>query len=179
MKASFCTRCATPLVTALTGGKHRKNCPACGHVHYRNPTVGAAVVLVEEDRLLLIRRIGSYEGMWCIPCGHVEWDEDVRESARREMFEETGLWVQIGPVFDVHSNFHDREAQTVGVWFLGRREEGSLRAGSDAGEVRFFPLKDLPPNMAFPTDLLVCSKLIRCLSQGSLDHWWSLCGPRP
>jgi ADP-ribose pyrophosphatase YjhB (NUDIX family) len=43
-----------------------------------------AVVLVENDQILLVRRLGSYQGMWCIPCGHVEYDEEIRSAARRE-----------------------------------------------------------------------------------------------
>src|SRR3712207_8744655 len=51
-------------------------CPACGTVVYRNPAVGVAVIIRRGDQILLGRRIGSYAGAWCIPCGYVERSEE-------------------------------------------------------------------------------------------------------
>lgn len=166
----FCPSCGTRLTRWGEDGDARPYCGSCNRIYYENPTVGAAVLVVEEGKLLLVRRSGSYRGMWCIPCGHVERGEDIRTAAMRELKEETGLEADLGPVFDVHSNFHDPENLTVGVWFWGTRRGGALKAGSDACEARFFPVDDLPDEMAFPTDRLVCDRLRVRLRNGGLGN---------
>jgi len=171
MEFIFCLFCGDQLEKRMDQATKRLYCDRCKRFHYRNPTVGAAVVLVENKKLLLVKRSGSYEGMWCIPCGHVEWNEDIRMCAQREMMEETGLIVTIGPVLNVHSNFHDMEKQTVGVWFWGRCTGGELQAGSDASEVGYFPINALPESMAFPTDILVCEQVRSCIKNGTIPDF--------
>jgi len=127
----------------------------------RYPGVGVAVIVRDDaGRVLMGRRAqGKYAGLWCIPCGRLEWDEDVRDAAKREFREETGLEVELAGVAAVHSNFHDRERQTVGVWFDGRVIGGHLHpADGELSELGYFDPAD-PPPLAFPTDALVLGEL--------------------
>ncbi|MFN0090585.1 MAG: NUDIX domain-containing protein [Acidimicrobiales bacterium] len=158
-----CPRCGDKLSPAHKGERLRPVCGGCGRTHFHNPAVGVAVILLDEaQRLLLARRFGTYaEGAWCIPCGYVEWEEDVRLAAVRELKEETGLEVRLGEVFTVHSNFHNPVQHTVGIWFRGEIVGGALSAGSDVDHVGWYDLDELPGELAFPTDVLVVDALRR------------------
>jgi ADP-ribose pyrophosphatase YjhB (NUDIX family) len=151
---TYCPKCRTELEDRELGGSVRKACPNCDYVHWRNPGVGAAVVIFDEEgRLLLVKRAegATRAGLWSIPAGFVDYGEEIRKAAARELLEETGLEAEIGEAVHVESNFHDPEKLTVGIWFAGTVTGGSLRAGDDAEEAGFFHLDDLPP-LAFETD---------------------------
>ena len=156
---TFCPRCGSRLERRHVDGRERAACPTCAYVHFRNPAVGAAAVVVDAGRMLLVRRSPrvSRSGLWSIPAGFVEYGEDVREAAARELREETGLEATIGDVLQVASNFHDPEKLTVGIWFEAVVTGGDLAAGDDADDVGYF--SEIPP-LAFETDRPLLERLI-------------------
>jgi ADP-ribose pyrophosphatase YjhB (NUDIX family) len=132
-------------------------------VFFANPGVGAAAVVRDaRGRVLLVERAAGQfgAGRWCFPCGFVEWGEDVREAARREAREETGLDVVIGEPLAVASNFHEPAKPTVGVWFAATLVDPAAEpvAGDDAAAVGWFE-PAAPPPLAFPTDAALLARL--------------------
>lgn len=158
----FCPKCGGNLLYKLVDDRERLVCKDCGYILYENPIVGAAAIVMDKGKLLLGRRAenATYPGLWCIPCGYVEYDEDICDAVVRECLEETGLVVEPQGVFTVLSNFHNPETHTVGVWFNTRVTGGRLRPGDDIDQVGFFELDDVPP-LAFATD----KEVIRLLKE--------------
>ncbi len=67
----------------------------------QRPLVGVGVLVIQEGKILLGKRLGSHGfGEWSFPGGHLELGETVEACAMRELAEETGLKassVHLGP----------------------------------------------------------------------------------
>jgi 8-oxo-dGTP diphosphatase len=107
--------------------------------------VGA--IVVDSGRILLIRRgHPPGEGLWSVPGGRVEPGESDVEAVAREVLEETGLSVVPGRL----AGTVDRPGPGGVVYeirdYLAALPDGSggtLRAGSDAADARWFTPDEL------------------------------------
>jgi ADP-ribose pyrophosphatase YjhB (NUDIX family) len=104
------------------------------------PYVGIGGIIVHEGRVVLVkRRFEPLAGQWSIPGGAVETGETLESCLIREMAEETGFVVEVGPVVEVLDRItHDDDGRVlyhfVLIDYLCWPVGGELRAGSDVAE---------------------------------------------
>jgi 8-oxo-dGTP pyrophosphatase MutT (NUDIX family) len=71
------------------------------------PRIAARALILHEDRLLLVNAyLGARLGLWCAPGGGCEAGQSLPENLAREVMEETGLTIAVGPPVLVNE-FHD------------------------------------------------------------------------
>lgn len=149
----FCPRCGAALRSeGRTDG--RRWCWRCEFVHYGDPKL-AVVVLAEDEqgRLLYMQR--NHEPQmhtWAWPSGFVDAGEDVRDAARREVREETGIEIELLELLGVWSGGGD--PVVLLVW-RARPVGGALAAGPEALNAAWRRPADVPP--AFPRDPQILS----------------------
>lgn len=143
---NFCPSCGSPIKRKVVHGRERPVCEQCGHIHFQEPKVAAGVLVVREGKVLLVRRVMEPKrGMWTLPAGFVDADEDPAAAAVREVLEETGMMVQIHGLLDVvHGREHPNGASIV-IIYSGSVISGEPQAGDDVDGAAFFEPDNLPP----------------------------------
>lgn len=114
------------------------------------PVVAVGAVVVYQGRALLVRRgRAPAKGAWVIPGGGVELGERVEDAVLREVHEECGIAIALGPLAAVVSRIDRDESGRVRfhyviIDYFARYQSGVLAAGSDAADARWVPLGELP-----------------------------------
>ena len=114
------------------------------------PVVGVGAVIVTDDRrVVLVKRSREpLAGQWSLPGGTLEFGESLEAGTAREVREETGLSVDVGPVVEVFDrillgDLDEVRFHFVLVDFLCRPRAGLLKAGSDVVDATLAEPDDL------------------------------------
>jgi hypothetical protein len=82
---------AAPAARASSSATGHPVCPPAAARSTATRQVGVGVVVVQDGRLLLLRRcVQPGKGLWALPAGYVDAGEDPREGSSRETLEENG-----------------------------------------------------------------------------------------
>ncbi len=142
---AFCPRCATSMITRQVGDKPRRVCPSCDYIYFTDPKVGVGVLVEKDGKILLVRRTMNPEkGKWSIPAGFLDRGENPRETAVREVLEETNCQVEITHLVDVYYNPPEQGGASIFILYQARLLGGEIVAGDDADAAGFFEPDDLP-----------------------------------
>ena len=108
------------------------------------PIVGVGTVVLDGDMVLMIQRgKPPRQGSWSLPGGAQELGETIREAARREVREETGLEIEIFGLIDVVDSVRPDADDKIEYHYTlidvaGHAVGGTLMAGGDAQDCRWF-----------------------------------------
>ncbi len=114
------------------------------------PLAGVGAVVWDGSCVLLERRgQPPAQGSWAIPGGLVEIGETAEDAVRREVQEECGIEIEVGPVLGLFQPIHrDNDGRIryhfLIVDFLAYYRAGELRIGDDAADARWVAPADLP-----------------------------------
>lgn len=106
-----------------------------------SPVVGVGAVVIRDGTALLIKRgHDPRKGEWSLPGGIVELGESLFDALRREVREETGLEVTVGPHIETFDRIHHDSDGRVRFHFLivdylCTAADGDAIAGTDADDV--------------------------------------------
>lgn len=132
---TYCIKCGG-MNHNLKGTFTRFRCTRCDYITYCNPLPGVAIIVrrTRDEKIVICRRKSS--GLWCLPCGFIECDETYQEAAKREVFEESGLIIDVECILNVYSNIYTASESTLVIALLAQtKDETVLHAGDDVDDV--------------------------------------------
>ncbi len=151
---AFCPRCGGPLEPRRVEGRERRVCTRCGRIHYRNAKPCACALVIQDGRVLLVRRaIEPFYGYWDIPGGFLEAEEHPAVCVVRELEEETGLRIRLTALLGIYvDTYGNEDGYTLNIIYLAEVVGGEPRPASDALELAWFAPHELPAKLAFRSD---------------------------
>jgi len=154
--ANYCPVCGTKLKLRERTGAIRPVCPHCDHTVYFDPKVAVAVCILQDDKILLIRRGNEpMRHLWAMPAGFMDYDEDPQAAARREVLEETGLEVHIDRLLDVFHTPNDGGMANIVIVYAASITGGRMQTDDDADDVAWFRREDVPEVAFLPSQTIV------------------------
>jgi len=129
-----------------------------------------------EWMLAAIRPAGKKPGLWALPKGNINPGEDPRDTAVREVSEETGatgrLVEKLGDVKYVYTWRGERIFKVVSFFLLrygsGRLGDLPSETAHEVDEVRWLPLAEAPKLLAYGGERRMAERALAAIEDGTV-----------
>ncbi|HXQ38233.1 MAG TPA: NUDIX domain-containing protein [Anaerolineales bacterium] len=110
----------------------------------------AGVIFDPDNKILLVKSTYQRFHPWGLPGGSLDYGESPEDAVKREVWEETGLHVQIKRLLLVKTWSPDR----VGLYYLCEITGGKIHPTDEVSEADYFSLDALPDVRSLDVDLI-------------------------
>jgi len=142
--ATYCQVCGSRMSPVDVDGRVRAVCGNCGYIDYLNWKVSAGVRIVNDNKVLLVKRGHEpWRGKWHMPAGYVEIDEIPIRAAEREALEETGYIVQAEKLVDCYLDTEDPRGNVIILVYDARIVNGKPTINAEIESIGFFSLEEI------------------------------------
>ena len=117
----------------------------------------AGVIFNQDNKILLVKSTYQRFHPWGLPGGSLDYGESPEDAVKREVWEETGLIVEIKRFLLVKTWSPDR----VGMYYLCEITGGEIHPTDEVSEADYFSLDDLPD--VRPVDVDMFKELYRIM----------------
>jgi ADP-ribose pyrophosphatase YjhB (NUDIX family) len=157
----FCVNCGAPLELRVIEGRQVEACANDSFILWHDPKVSTAVVVEHDGGIVVGRRaIEPGYGLWCLPGGFVNADEDPAAAAVRECLEEINAPVELAGLIGVYHIAKTEAPSIVVIAYRGRLAHGvEPSAGPEMLEVAVFEPRSLP-GLAFPSHQMALAEYL-------------------
>jgi len=123
----------------------------------KEPMVGVGVIIIKDNKVLLGKRKGSHgEGAWAPPGGHLEFNEDIEDCAKREVLEEIGIHIKdVSFVIATNDIFKEENRHHITLWMVSCYDYGGLKKYSEIEKWEWFEWNNLPEPLFIPVQNLL------------------------
>lgn len=136
---------------------------------YPRPAVTVDCILFSEENqkqeiLLIQRKFPPFQNSWAFPGGFVDMDETLEAAIVRELEEETGIKkIELNQLQAFSEIDRDPRQRTISIVFYAfvKKEDCKIQAGSDAENVKWFSLQNIP-SLAFDHDKILMIAMEKC-----------------
>ncbi len=123
------------------------------------PKIGIGVIVIKGNKVLLGRRLNAHgEGTWSFPGGHLEFNEQLEDCAKRETLEETDIKIKNVEFATITNDIFKKEGKHyITIYMRSEYDSGELKIKEPDKfqEINWFTWNNLPSPLFLPVQNLL------------------------